>query len=108
MTDDQIIECAKKFRDGILDGRPSEMMCFAVCAPLSGLLGYYGIENHLVEGEVGRNANCNHFWIELNDGRVLDPTADQFNGLGYEGMPPVYLGSPTDLHIPLATAPDEE
>lgn len=29
-----------------------------------------------------------HIWLELSDGRVLDPTADQFP----LSLPPVYLG----------------
>ena len=36
----------------------------------------------------------NHIWIRLADGRVLDPTADQFGD-----YPPVYLGDPLpELH----------
>jgi hypothetical protein len=70
-------------------------MCAAVCWPLSTLLEVSGIPNRCVEGDLGE---CNHIWIELNDGRVLDPTADQFNYFPGQNMPPVYLGPPTAIH----------
>lgn len=62
-------------------------MCFAVCAPLAGLLRLHGIEARVVEGFPSDGDFYNHVWLELPDGRVLDPTADQF-----ADMPPVYLG----------------
>jgi hypothetical protein len=92
MTDAELVECAQEFRDGISDGHPSDSMCFAVCAPLVGLLNFYGVTAELVECE---NGLCNHFWIRLVDGRALDPTADQFNRLFADNLPPVYLGPPT-------------
>ena len=90
MTDAELIEFATEFREGILDGAPSRMMCFAVSAPLAGLLNFYGVDAKTVEGDVG---NMNHIWIELSDGRVLDATADQF-----DDMPAVYLGKPAAIH----------
>lgn len=33
-----------------------------------------------------------HFWITLKDGRIVDPTASQFNKMGNEDMPNVYIG----------------
>ena len=89
MNDGEILEFAKDFREGILDGDSSEMMCFAVCAPLETLLNMYGVDCELIEGSVG---NCNHYWLELSDGRILDPTADQFNNLDRR-FPEVYLGA---------------
>lgn len=74
------------FRHGLLGGKSSRDMCFAVCAPLQGLLGLHGVETKLVEGEFG------HYWLELPDGQILDPTADQFVRPGGSKMPPVYLG----------------
>jgi len=51
-----------------------------------------GAQNKLVEGEIlYYKRNLQHFWIELSDGRIVDPTADQFNDEGYE-MPQIYLG----------------
>lgn len=73
------------------------MKCFALSAPMSGLLEVYGVQNKLIEGRFG---DCNHFWIELSDGRVLDPTADQFNHHNHSDapLPPVYLGPPASIH----------
>jgi hypothetical protein len=58
-------------------------MCFAVSAALQGYLSSCGVETELVEADFG---HTNHFWLRLPDGRILDPTADQF------GLSPVYLG----------------
>lgn len=92
MTDAELIDFAKEFREGILDGRSSHSMCFMVCAPLVGLLRFYGVEAELVECE---NGHCNHFYIRLADGRALDPTVDQFNHLFNENFPAIYLGPET-------------
>ena len=76
-----------------------------VCAPLSTVLEVMGFENKLVEGDL---VVANHIWIELADGRVLDPTADQFNDLdfGWPALPQVYLGPPSMIHSnPFEKAP---
>ena len=91
MTDPELVDFATEFRTGILDGRSSKSMCFAVCAPLASLLHLHGVETEVVESDLGET---NHFWIRLADGRVLDPTADQFD----KSLPPVYLGPPTEIH----------
>jgi hypothetical protein len=84
MTDQELIEIATDFRAGILGSRPSTDMCFAVSAPLQGFLSaLYGIQTELEEVDFG---DTNHVWLRLGDGRVLDPTADQF------GKSAVYLG----------------
>lgn len=95
MTDNQLVRFASEFREGILDGGGSSFCCWMVCAPLSGLLRCYGVETETVEGDLGE---CNHFWLKLPDGRVLDPTADQFNYARAQPLPPVYLGPPLDIH----------
>lgn len=84
MTDTELLKYVTEFRKGILGRHASKAMCLAVCMPLSCLLTLEGVENTLVEGEVGE---WNHYWLELPDGRILDPTADQFGG-----FLPVYLG----------------
>jgi hypothetical protein len=85
---------ASDFRGGILGTMPSALMCFAVCAPLEGFLRVCGYDVELVEGTVelpnGRVAQ--HYWLALPDGRVLDPTADQFTKPTGEPMPEVYIG----------------
>jgi hypothetical protein len=83
MTDAEIVEFAREFRDGVLGGGSSRLMCFAICAPLETLLGLSGVECELVEADFGY---INHVWLKLPNGDILDPTADQF------GFEPVYLG----------------
>lgn len=109
MKDKQLLKIVREFRKGIIGKSESTFMCFAVCAPLAGFLGMYGIEAKTREGIVrlrdgqGRYAGeCNHYWIELEDGRVIDPTADQFNRRLSLAMPAVYLGPPVpELHAAL-------
>lgn len=95
-SDRQLKYFATEFRRGILAGKPSDLMCFAICAPLQSLLkATHNLDLELVEGRV---SNCDHFWLKLPDGRVLDPTADQFNDLGFPRMPKVYLGPASLIH----------
>lgn len=94
MTDKQLVRFATQFRKGILAGKSSASMCWAVAAPLCGLLTMVGVQTVLTEGDVtqGRQRDItNHFWLTLEDGRILDPTADQFTDTGRK-LPPVYLG----------------
>ena len=72
-------------------------MCFVVCAPLSAYLQFLEVDHELVEGTF---RNCHHFWLELPDQTVIDPTADQFE-LGYKTkMPKVYIGPRRDWYEP--------
>lgn len=89
LNDADLKRVARGFRRGMLDGGNSSMMCRAVCLPLQGLLSVYGVELDLIECEV----NCGgydmyHTCLRLEDGRILDPTSDQFPFR----MPQVYLG----------------
>lgn len=85
---------AAEFRDGILSGQPSAFMCIAVCKPLASLLHLQGIETKIVTGTVSHeNCFCYHTWLLLLDGRILDPTADQFDRPNGRRMPRVYLGT---------------
>jgi hypothetical protein len=89
MTDEELIDAAKGFREGIMGKRtdPSRM-CFMIAAPLEGWLAWMGLKVRLVETQLEW---INHVFIELPDGRVLDPTADQFDELK---ATPIYLGKP--------------
>lgn len=90
---DPIYRIAKSFRSGILGKRPSDQMCFAVCAPLQSLLATLGYESDLVEGHIKSSHYVgNHYWLKLSDGRIIDPTADQFPKPTGEPMPEVYIG----------------
>ncbi len=65
-------------------------MCYAVCAPLQSYLSLCGYETSLVHGTVDLpDYDADHVWLELADGRIIDPTADQFKELN---LPPVYIG----------------
>lgn len=104
MTDKQLLRFVASFRKGILGRSNSDGMCFAVTAPLAPLLRAHGVEAEIVEGEVDfmPPGNMNHFWIKLADGRVIDPTADQFNNRTCRQLPPVYIGAPVrGLHEPV-------
>lgn len=91
MTDTKLLEIAEDFRGGILQGRSSSLMCFAVSAALQGFLSALcNIETELVELDF---EHCNHVVLRLSDGRILDATADQF-----DGMPAVYLGEMPALY----------
>jgi hypothetical protein len=84
MRDKTLIRIARDFRAGILQGRPSTLMCAAVSFPLQGFLSaLYGIETEVEKIDLD---DANHVFLRLPDGRILDATADQF------GLEAVYLG----------------
>lgn len=99
MTDNSLIEFARGFRKGVLGGRGPSGMCAAICYPLESLLAQQGIVVTVVHGEVGEDGD-GHVWLELPDGRILDPTADQFDDLAPDGfMPDIYLGTKPDYYF---------
>lgn len=98
MTDDELRQVASEFRSGLLgEDRSSKAMCFAVTMPLAEYLRMaYGIECDLMSSDHSNNPDSEwyeHYWIRLADGRVLDPTFDQFRA-----DEPVYIGEPTEFH----------
>jgi len=96
MTDAELIDFVTDFREGILDGGSSHGKCAMVCWPLTTLLCMSGVPCESVDPDM---EEMNHVWIRLADGRVLDPTADQFNEIyPEENFPPVYLGPPLHIH----------
>lgn len=105
MTDRKLLKFTTAFRWGIIGRKKGEFMCFAVCAPLVTLLNMKGVKAELREGDIKFSiGSCNHFWIELADGRVFDPTADQLKSRFGAVMPKVYLGMPTEFHRPRKAA----
>ena len=99
MDDAELLNIVKEFRDGILGNTSSSMMCFAVSAPLQSYLSICGVTVKLQTIDLNRHRNClNHSFLIMEDGRVLDPTADQFNCDGVEVFPEVYLGEPKYIH----------
>jgi hypothetical protein len=89
MKDSDLIRCSRSFRDGMLGRRESDRCCFLVCAALQGLLNAHGVDTLLVQQDFG---NTNHVWLQLRDGRILDPTMDQFSARAGKALPKVYLG----------------
>ncbi len=104
MTDKQIIKIASDFRRGIIGKNTSNDRCFMVTAPLQSILDMYGIETKIIEGELELNENLHqHFWLELNDSRILDATSDQFKTPTNEEMPKVFLGQKPKWYKQLTT-----
>lgn len=107
MTDKKLLRITKSFRHGLLGRKDSDFQCFVVSAPLEAFLRHeYKFDTKLISGEVrvqskpGRFMPLEHFWLELPDGRILDPTHDQF---GYDEK--VYLGPLPDNFKPYETNP---
>lgn len=88
VNDGDLLRIARAARERITLGGRSSGYCAVVCVPLAIYLTKRGIPATDVHGGVGE---WQHTWIALDDGRILDPTADQFNRPGLR-MPPVYLG----------------
>ena len=95
MSDRELCKIASGVRRGILGKQSSDRMCLAVCLPLQGYLSFFcRLETELVEGDFD---HINHYWLKLPDGRILDPTADQFS-TPERPMPKVYLGPLPDWY----------
>jgi hypothetical protein len=92
LTDAELLALTTEFRAGILGDRPSTNMCAIVCYPLEGYLSFLGVDVTLQHGDPVRQRD--HVWLALPDGRVLDPTADQFDA----SLGPVYLGPRLAMH----------
>jgi hypothetical protein len=80
-------------------------MCFMMCAPLQGFLSVHGIETELIKGEVN---DCEHFWLQLPSGDIVDPTADQFAKPDGSPMPPVYVGPLPAWYVEAGDPADDE
>ena len=95
-SDSELLWQVSEFRKGILGKRSPRNMCYAVCAALEGYLNFIGTDAWMVEGEVHLTPDppevFQHFWLELPDGRILDPTASQFVAPDGSMMPQIYLG----------------
>lgn len=99
MTDEELIDIATDFRDGLLGPDASgDGMCAAVSWPLAGYLS--ALCNQPCECVQSDHSDMatdfiEHVWIRLPDGRALDATFDQFCT---EEKVKVYLGPPTEFH----------
>lgn len=89
MTDKQLIDITKQFTKG-LTGGVIKQKCFIISSPLQSYLQFCGIETELIKGWVRfPDADYGHYWLKLKDGRILDPTAGQFDE---SELPKIYLG----------------
>ena len=99
MTDAELIGFCRDFRHGVLgQNAAGDGACAIICWPLASLLRISGVDAICRDGEFNEDSAApfaNHVWLELPDGRVLDPTFDQFCS---EEPVDIYLGPPTEFH----------
>jgi hypothetical protein len=95
MTDKNLIRICTQFRAGVLGGKneKSKDKCLWVSSPLCSYLNFLKVKCRMIEYcvTIGENITYHHC-ILLDDGRIIDPTADQFNEIRKLEMPKVYLG----------------
>jgi hypothetical protein len=102
MSDKELLKTLKSFRSGVLDKSRPKNMCFAVCAAFQGFISMCGVNLELEEVElVIDNDTYQHYILLLPDGRILDPTASQFDNPNGEPMPEIYLGKRPDWYLKL-------
>lgn len=104
ITDKKLMRIVKSFRNGILGRNDSDLMCYAVSAPLQGYLKTFNdLETRMVSGYLKIETKPNffmepeHFWLELPDKRIIDATHDQF---GYKDK--VYIGIKPDNYFEIS------
>lgn len=90
-----LLTYAQDFRESVLQGCSSQRMCVALSAPLHAAFRARGTASELLITDLGE---CEHVFLRLADGQVLDPTADQFNSFSREKLPGVYVGRPASIH----------
>ena len=106
-TDAELIDVCRDFRHGMIgEGTPGDGFCAMVSWPLAAYLrACCGINADCVQTDLKDHptAQCyEHVWIRLADGRVLDPTFDQFCS---EEPVDIYLGAATEFHITPESTP---
>lgn len=103
MTDSELLHYAAEFRFAVIGDGASSRMCAAISDPLCAALAVLGVPAQVMETVL---EDCNHVFLQLPDGRVLDPTADQFNSAGSPPLPAVYLGDVTRNHTNATVRPE--
>ena len=100
LKDKELLKICSQFRYGVIGRGKANRKCYMITAPLCSYLKFLKIECTMIEGFVTIGENItNHFWILLPDGRIIDPTADQFNEIKGLEMPKVYLGQKPDWYM---------
>ena len=99
VSDTRLKSIVAAFRRGILGRGSSHDMCAAVCMPLQSYLSSVeGIDTRLTSVEFQDGGLVfEHCFLTLPDGRILDPTADQFN-TELVKFPQVFLGKLPHLY----------
>lgn len=94
MKNEEIIEIATDFTRGIIQENKSNGMCFFCCIMLQGYLKFLGAADwKIVEGEIEQGSETwNHYWLQLEDGTIFDPTSDQFKKPNGKQMQEFYCG----------------
>ena len=95
MTDSEILKYAKDFRNGMYGSKDGDGLCFAVAAPLCGILRFMGVECRLVQFQVNGFEKFEEHYAIIIENNLLDPTFDQIK----DGNPKVYFGSIPDNYI---------
>ena len=90
MTTRELKQVSREFRGGLIGKREGDMMCAVVCYALNGYLSFLGQSSTIEEVMLKYS---NHVFLRLPDGRILDPTADQFGD-----YPAIYVGKPLWFH----------
>lgn len=98
----ELMDIVKEFRDGILEGKDPDCMCYAVCLPLQSYLTMIGVETVLTAGDVDseNKGMWEHYWLTMKDGIIIDPTASQFEGeVNKDPIPDVYIGLKPEWYL---------
>lgn len=102
MTDKKLRQIAMAFTSCILETRGSADMCFAVCSPLATYLNFCRVQCELTEGVINHEGGkWHHYWVTLSDGRIIDPTANQFVKPSGERLKNIWVENLPDDYRPL-------
>lgn len=101
MNQREIKRQATAFVKGLLGGDSPGGMCYAVSAALQGYLSFAGVQCGLEKCWIAdrKSGHWQHYYLRLPNGRILDPTASQFNRMLGRQMPLVYIGDKPDWYL---------
>lgn len=89
----ELLKMVRGFRYGLIGRKNGRKYCYIVCFPLQGFLSIMDIKTEIIEGEVCYYRYwIGHYWLQMESGKIIDPTADQFSTLK-RFMPKVYIGT---------------
>ena len=100
LSQQDLKQIAKEFTDGLLNERATTDMCYAVCSPLQSYLDMFDIDCKLVKGDfLIKDVIIEHYWIEMDDNSILDPTADQLSKqYDLPELPMIFIGNKPDWY----------